>query len=331
MLKKQMDEEQKALINGKVSDTIEELDETSFIVREKLSAIEKMMANKFNLEDYIQDLYDDISPLIITNHGIDPRISSFILQVERLFYHILDNNKTSIGEVREYVEKMVLNVIVKETLEVIRDSRDKLARVLQEDFWEDLTFDDVEFIIREIAPLMRYYEAHRIIIQSDAPDMILNRDTYEKEIKEDEELMAFLESNALAQKIRNGKGITSFELMELEKELRKLRPEMSIQNIQKQQGMDFIRFLWEVVGLSREDDPKAVIEERFDEFIIRAKEYDSRQLDFLIKLKKVFAERKHIEFQDFGESPVADWNPLDIFTKTDIEEIVEKCEQIRVA
>lgn len=331
LLKKQLDEEQKSLINGKVSDTIEELDETSFIVREKLSAIEKMKANKFNLDDYIQDLYDDISPIIITTHGIDPRISSFILQVERLFYHVLDNNKTSIGEVREYVEKMVLNVIVKETLEVIRDSRDNLARTLQEDFWEDLTFDDVEFIIREIAPLMRYYEAHMEVIQSDAPDMILSRETYEKEIKEDEELVGFLESNAIAQKIKAGQGIASFELMELETEIRKLRPEMTIESIQKRQGIDFVKFLWEIVGLSKEGDPRTIIEERFDEFIIRAKEYNSRQLDFLIKLKKVFAERKHIEFQDFGESPVSDWNPLDIFTKTDIEEIVEKCEQIKVA
>jgi len=239
--------------------------------------------------------------------------------------------KEKIGEVREYVERMVLNIIVKENLEVIRNSRDKLARVLQEAFWEDLTFDDVEFIIREIAPLMRYYEAHRDIIQSDAPDIILNRETYVKEIKEDEEFRAFLESNPLARKIRDGQGITSFELMEFEAGLRKMRPEMSIESIQKRQGIDFVRFLWEVVGLSREDDPKALIEERFDEFIIRAKEYNSRQLDFLIKLKKVFAERKHIEFQDFGEAPVSDWNPLDIFTKTDIEEIVEKCELIRVA
>ncbi len=331
LLKKLLSSDQKVLINRKVSDTIEELDETSFIVREKLSAIEKLKANKFNLDDYIQDLYDDISPLIITTHGIDPGISSFILKVEKLFYYVLENNKEKIGIVREFVEKMVLNIIVKETLEAIKNSRDKLVRVLQEDFWEDLTFDDVEFIIREIAPLMRYYEGHREIIQSDAPDIILNRETYKKEIKEDEELMAFLDSNPLAQKIKAGQGITSFELMGLEAEIRKLRPEMTIESIQKRQGIDFIRFLWEIVGLSKEDDPKALIEQRFDEFIIMAKEYNSRQLDFLIKLKKVFADRKHIEMLDFGKSPVSDWNPLDIFTKTDIEEIVEKCEQIKVA
>ncbi len=330
LLKKKLDPGQKELINKKVAQTIEELDETSFIIRERITAVEMMKAHKFNLEDYISELYDDISPLIVTTHGIDPRISSFILRVEGLFYHVLDRNLEQIGQVREYVEAMVLNVIVKDNLDIIRNNRDKLMRVLQPDFWEDLTFNDIEFLVRDIAPLMRFYEKRTHIIKVDKPDIILSRETYVKEIKEDEELKTFLKSNPLAQKIKDGQGITSFELMELEKDLRKLRPEMTIENIQKRQGIDFILFLWEIIGLTKEEDPKVLIEERFDEFIIRAREYNSKQLDFLISLKKVFAVKKHLEMPDFGHSPISDWNPLDKFTLTEIEEIVERCDKIIV-
>jgi type I restriction enzyme R subunit len=331
LLKKELDKEQKELITGKVAQTIDELDMDSFIIREKIAAVEKMKANKFNLDDYIQDLYDDISPLIVTTHGIDPRISSFILKVEGLFYFVLERKLEQIGEVREYVEAMVLNVIVKDNLDIIRNNRDKLMRVLQPDFWEDLTFNDVEYLVREIAPLMRFYEKRGEIVLVDKPDIVLGRETYVKEIKEDEELKAFLNGNPLARKIKDGQGITSFELMELEKALRELRPEMTIENIQKRQGIDFIQFLWEIIGLTREEDPRALIESRFDEFIIQTKKYNSKQLDFLISLKKVFAVKKHLVMPDFGHSPIADWNPLDKFTLADIEEIVEKCDMIRVA
>ncbi|MDO9537896.1 MAG: hypothetical protein Q7J68_06220, partial [Thermoplasmata archaeon] len=75
---------------------------------------------------------------------------------------------------------------------------------------------------------------------------------------------------------------------------------------------------------------KALIEERFDEFIIKAKAYNSKQLDFLLSLKKVFADKKHLQMPDFGHEPISDWNPLDIFTLTEIEEIVEKSHDIIV-
>jgi len=47
-------------------------------------------------------------------------------------------------------------------------------------------------------------------------------------------------------------------------------------------------------------------------------------------LKKVFADRKHIEIFDFGKPPLSNENPLDKFEYPQLEEIVEKCNRIRL-
>jgi len=48
---------------------------------------------------------------------------------------------------------------------------------------------------------------------------------------------------------------------------KELRPELSIENIQMYHKKDFLLFLCEIIGLSREKDPKELIEERFDKYI----------------------------------------------------------------
>ena len=64
--------------------------------------------------------------------------------------------------------------------------------------------------------------------------------------------------------------------------------------------------------------------------IVENVHYKSRQLEFLMLLKMVFAERKHIEMKDFGGPPFEEENPLDLFSYEELEGIVEKCNSIRM-
>ncbi len=198
-LKKQLDVNQKKMVTGKIIAPIESLDKESFIVREKL-----------------------------------PIISSFILNTEKLFGYVLERKLDKIENTREYVQEMAGNILRKDNLYEIKNNRDKIIKVLQDEFWEDLTFDDVEFMVRELAPLMKFYEPDkRKIVQIDALDIVLNREKYTREIKEDIKLKEFLEKNPFVNKIKSGEGITSYELKKLEEQLTELRPEMTIESIQK--------------------------------------------------------------------------------------------------
>ena len=331
LLKKNLTESQKKIITGNIMDTIESLDEDSFIVREKIHVIKQLKDDPFKLEEYIKELLTEISPLMILNQGTNANVSSFILTTEKLFGFILDNKIEGIDKIREYVQERAENILQKDNLTEINENRMNIINVLDDGFWEDITFDDVDFMVKELAPLMKYFEPDRKkLVIIDAPDIVISREKFEKEIAEDEELKALLEKNEIVRKIRSGKCITSGELLELERELSSLRPELSIENIQKYHKKDFLLFLREIIGLIWEKDPKELIEERFDKYIISGHHYNSKQIEFLRLLKKVFAERKHIEIEDFTVSPLVDENPLYIFEPDELRALVEECNKIKM-
>lgn len=73
-----------------------------------------------------------------------------------------------------------------------------------------ITFEDVDFMVRDLAPLMKYFEPERRkLVIIDDHDRVISRSEYVKEIKEDEELKALLDRNEIVRKIRSGKCITS--------------------------------------------------------------------------------------------------------------------------
>ena len=134
----------------------------------------------------------------------------------------------------------------------------------------------------------------------------------------------------MIKKIKSGDGLTAHELLELEIQLIALRPELSIEKIQKFRNVDFLVFLRDIIGLSHEYDPKEMIERKFDEYITQSQEFNSKQLEFLLVLKKVFAERKRIEIADLGKSPLSDEHPLDSFQFEALQKIVKMCNEIKM-
>ncbi len=282
---------------------------------------------------YISELKTDIAPLISLNPGKNPMVASFILSVEKLFKHILDENREEIMGVKEYVEEKMENILQKDNLESVQEKREDILKVFQETFWDGIAFEDVEFMITELAPLMVYYEKKdtKRMLQVDAPDMLIREEVAHYGIKEDEELKKFLEANLLVKKIMDGGGITPAELLELEGQLKALRPEITIENVQRIQKIDFLLFLRKILGLKQEYDPQVLIEQEFDKHIIEKNQYyTSEQIKFLNVLKKVFARTKHIELKDFTVPPLSNERPLDKFQESELKKIVLECNKIKM-
>jgi type I restriction enzyme, R subunit len=356
LLKKRLDTKQKEFVETKIIDEVDSLDKDSFIVREKLPLItqilnivkkpmivaeptadygkkvSKRVQKKFDLKDYINELKNEIAPLISLNPGKNSFVSAFILQVEKLFKFILEDDKDEIYKLREYVKEKMENILQKDNLEAVQEKREDILKVFQENLWDELTFEDVEFIIVELAPLMVYYEKNpKRMLQVDAPDLVLKVEDFKKEVKEDEELINFLETNPLVNKIRNGEGITPAELLKLEEQLRALRPEITIDNVQRIQKIDFLVFIRNILGLKQEYDPQVLIEREFDKHILEKNHhYTYEQIKFLQILKKVFARTKHIELKDFTVPPLSNERPLDKFQASELQKIVLECNKIKM-
>jgi type I restriction enzyme R subunit len=332
LLKKNLSAEQKTFVENKIVENINALNTDSFIVREKLPIIKKVVSRKFDLKTYVEELKRDIAPLISLNPGSDPQVSAFILQVEKLFGYIIDGRNEKILEVKEYVTEKMENILQKDNLEAVQSKREQIMTVLQDTFWDGLAFSDVEFMIRELAPLLVYYEPNpKKMIQVDAPDLVLNVEQFRHVVKEDEKMKEFLGSSPLLRKIRDGEGVTSSELLTLENQLKKIRPEVTIDNVQQIQKIDFILFLRKIMGLTQEYDPQELIEKEFDKHIIEKNQhYNSEQLSFLHLLKKVFARTKHLELNDFTVPPLSNERPLDKFPPSELQTIVVECSKIRM-
>ena len=330
LLEKNLSPTENELITSKIRATINELDDDFFLVREKTSILTEIK-NSNDLDDHVDQLIEEISPLMITQFGSNSKVSSFILKAEKLFDYVLDHDKEKIEKLRRELTFMIRIVMEKDNLQAISEKKAQLIKARKPEFWEDLTFEDVEFLVQEIAPLMKYYEpTGKPVVDIPVVDEILSWTEFEKEIKEDEDLKRLLERSEAVRKLKEGEGINSIELIELEKELSSLKPEITIEQIQKQQKIDFLQFLRDIIHIKREDNPRSMIEKRFDDFIIENVHYTSRQLEFLMLLKMVFAERKHIEMKDLGGPPFEEENPLDLFSYEELEGIVNKCNSIRM-
>ena len=143
--------------------------------------------------------------------------------------------------------------------------------------------------------------------------------------------MYFINTNPYLKKIKNGEGVTSEELLKLEMQLRELKPEITIENVQRIQKVDFLVFIHKILGLKQEYDPQVLIEREFDAHVIRGSHhYNSEQIKFLQVLKKVFARTKHIELKDFTVPPLSNERPLDKFQTSELQKIVIECNRIRM-
>lgn len=201
-------------------------------------------------------------------------------------------------------------------------------RVMQEKFWKELTFADIDFLIRVIAPLMKYYEPERKkIIRVDAKDYTSDVEEFPMQVREDPDL-EYIKNSSLMKKMTK-EGVTWKELFEIERELRELNSSWTIENIQRKQ--DFVLFLRDILNLKDLPDPQEMIKWEFEKLIVENnKEYNAEQIKFLRLLEKFFAYNKHLTPKDFTVHPLSEENPLDKFSSGQLKEIVKEVEKIRI-
>lgn len=84
------------------------------------------------------------------------------------------------------------------------------------------------------------------------------------------------------------------------------------------------------MGLTEKQDPKELIEYEFDRYIVKKSNFNSKQLEFLLILKKVFAERKKIELADLAKPPLANERPLDLFKIDELKRVIQLCNHIKM-
>jgi len=160
LLKKKLSNEEKEIIENRIIESVNKIDQKSFIVKPKIDIIRKVVSKKFDLKDHIEDLKKEIAPLIRFTEFGDGTVQTFISHCVDLFKYVKEDDNENIMEEQDFLLEKIENVW-SSNLQVIREKQEQIMRVMQEKFWKELTFADIDFLIREIAPLMKYYEPER--------------------------------------------------------------------------------------------------------------------------------------------------------------------------
>ena len=327
LLKKSLTPKEKEIIEEHIIENVSKIDQRSFIVREKLPMIKKIVSRRYDLGKHIEEIKKEIAPLLKFSEFGSGKVQTFISRCVDLFKYVKERKIEEIKKVREFVMERVINVWESD-LEAVRKKSKEIMKVLQEKFWKELAFEDIDFLIREIAPLMVYYEKEkRKIIKVDAPDFVLKVENFKKQIKEDKRFEEFKKSPLVRKMIKEG--VTWRELYKISEELAKLNSNWSIENIQRTQ--DFVLFLRDILDLKGLPDPEEMIKRQFEDLIIKEnKNYNAEQIAFLRMLASFFAFNKHLDKKDFTKFPLSEERPLEKFSKEEIIEIIKKVEKIKI-
>ena len=327
LLEKNLSSIEKEIIENRIIESVNKIDQKSFLVKPKAEIIKKVVSKKFDLKQHVEDLKKEIAPLIRFSEFGDGKAQTFISHCVDLFGYVKEGDAQNIMAEQDFVLEKVEN-IWSSNLQGVRAKHEEILKVMQDQFWQSLTFADIDFLIRVIAPLMKYYEPDRKrIIKIDATDFTLGVEEFKMQVREDPDLEYFKNSTLMQKMVKQG--ITWKELFEIEDKLKELNPAWTIENIQRRQ--DFVIFLREILGLKDLPDPQEMIKNEFEKIIVENnKDYNAAQIQFLRLLEKFFAYNKHLTPKDFTLHPLADENPLDKFSPEQLKAIVLQVERIRI-
>jgi len=153
LLKKKLSKEEKEIVENRIIEEVKKINQNSFIVKPKVEIIKKVVSKKFDLQEYIKDLKGDIANLMKFTEFGDGRVQTFISHCVDLFGFVKDGDSEAISEEQEFLLERVEN-IWSSNLQVVRERHEDIMKVMQPQFWKELTFADIDFMARKIAPLM---------------------------------------------------------------------------------------------------------------------------------------------------------------------------------
>ena len=339
-------------VKAKVISDIESLPRDSVSVREHLQDVEKALSPKLwdNIAvDPVEFLQKKIMPLMKFKPDVNLKEATFTLRCEKLAYALLENDKAEVDRLKTSIAEMVDRL--PRTLDSVRAKEALMDNVLSRSFWETVSFEDVQLLLSDLAPLMPYMAKEpRETIVIDMSDIIAERkewqisdgkdpsyvEAYRREVEA--RIKELAETHPAVRKIKNNEPLTEYDLEQLEETLlnANLTPENSgtsgLDKLYPSRKASLVDFIRQVLGLYSSQSPDALIKDAFQTYIIgNNKHYSSDQLNFILTLQTVFLKKKHIEYFTLWQPPFTNFGttaPLPMFTQEELNSFIDICKGV---
>ncbi len=345
-LLQQGDEEQATVVRQRIEEEIRSLPMDSVSVREHEREIAKALSPKLwdNVGlDPLEYLKSTIMPLMRFQTGVNLKEASFTVKAERLALAVLEGNEKEIERLAPEIGEMVDHL--PRTLDIVKEKEERLDEVLSRAFWKGLSFEDATGLVADIAPLMQYLskEAHEPIV-IDMGDIIAQRTLWTLAEEAPEYVVAFRETverrvteladqNPVIQKILRDEPITEADLHGLEEALAEAGVNVTEEMLQTSPRHPYgslVAFIRSLFGLYEAPDPKKMIEEAFQTYMIENnKSYSADQLHFIRTIQTVFMRKKHIVMDDLFLAPFTNFGsnaPVPMFDEGDLAAFIGICQ-----
>lgn len=348
LFKNKKDEQKLEEIKKQIIQDIKKLPRDSISIKEKIRDVEISLSKNFwnNIAiNPTQFLKAKINPLMRFQQNINLDEAYFTLRLEKLGIAILLNDEKTFEKLKKEIAETVM--CLPKTINDVKKKSELIDKILTKEFWENITYEDTEIIISEIAPLMKYKQPEpRPQIILDIDDLIQERKTiqfgpnqeseYIEKYKEKVEtkIKKIANEHPTIKKIKANKPITEKDLKKLEQTLN--TPELfitekTLQKIYSQNNGTLTQFIKSILGLYQFPEPEKIIEEEFKTYIVEnSTELNSAQINFLRILKTVFSKTKHLEYTDFFEPPFTNIPkaPTPLFKEEKLKEIIKFCKKM---
>jgi len=349
---KSEDRKNAELVKAKLLDDINTLPLESVAIQEHLRDVELARSPKLWTRIGIKPvafLKSKISPLMRYRTGINYNEASFIQKCEEVSLAILTNNHAEVERQKEAIVAMLECLPL--TIREVKKKEQDLECVLNTGFWQNITYEDIQKLMNEFAPLMKYKRLEpkpKIVLDIDdvmeerglieygpflSPKTAYVRDYRDRIERKIKNLAA---GHPTIIKIERGETITGNDLQKLEQTLNS--PDLYIteeilQKVYNQHKGTLVEFIKKILGLYEFPEPEKMIEEAFKTFMIERNYFNADQLNFLRTIQTVFTKRKHIEYSDLYDPPFTSFGAdavLRLFRKEDVEEVLEMCKNLEI-
>lgn len=333
-------------VKAKILEDIASLPKDSVSIRENMRDVEKALSPKLwdNVGlDPVKFLKKKITPLMRFQQDVNLNEASFTLKCEKLGMAILHGDREEVERLKPKIGEMV--ECLPEELNVIKPKLAFKKKVLSNRFWENVSFEDSQVLISELAKLMKYMtpEPRRTIVL-DMDDMIQQRkliefgpdakQEYVKVYKEkvEERIKKLADEHPAIMKIKNDEALTESDLRDLELTLN--NPELYItedvlQKVFSQNKGTLVQFVKNILGLYKFPDPDERIKDAFNTYVIEnSKHYSADQLNFIRTIQTVFTKKKHIEYEELFDAPFSNFGinaPMPMFTEKELNDFINIC------
>jgi len=331
-----------------IESMIKELPQDSITIKENRRKIDHVFKENFwdNIaENPVEYLKEQIAPLLKYQSQVPVEEMSFQLKTQQLGLALLTTDE----KLLKRLKKSIANDIdsLRETINAVKEKAEDKRKVLTKKFWENIVYDDADYLENTFTPLMQYRTRDpRQVIELELEDIIAQQrfikkvdvatSEFVKEYRQkvEEAINKELADNPTIKRIMEDKEVSDEEIMDLEHALASVREDFTTETFRqvfKQPQGIFIQFIRNILGLYEFPSFEKEVAQVFDLYIKEHEEYSSDQIQFLRTMKSVLSQKGKLELGDLYNAPFDTFGSgaaSRLFKEEDIEDVMLICKTL---